>query len=602
MRLSFPYGSVKSTATATLLLIMCFSGQVLAQIKFDNILYGASYYSEYMPTDRLEKDVQLMQEAGVSVVRLGESSWSGFEPQDGRFQFAWMDRIVERLHKANIKIIMGTPTFSIPAWLWRAHPDMLIEHLDGSSVGYGIRQNVDITNPMFLKYAERIVRKIAEHYAGNPAVIGFQVDNETLTRGAANSGFQRGFLNYIKNKFQSVESLNKIWGLNYWGMTLNSWEEFPDRKSVTNTGYKLEWERYKMKVIADYLTWQTKIVDEYKRPDQFVTHCFMTTPEIDKPATARSMDILGLNKYPPAQDKLTGAEYAMAGDYIRSVKNNNYLVTETTGQTTGWDSKEQAPRYDGQLRLNLYSNIGSGANMVAYWHWHSIHYGQETYWKGILSHDLEKNRIYYEMQNTALELKRFGSHLVNLKIKPKVAILYSYDANHALNIMPYKDGSNIYQAQTDQLHRAAYNNSTAVDYVFANQCNFKDYKVVIIPPLYVASDSLLNAISDYVKDGGQVVMMFKSGFTDQNSMVRPVIAPGPLRKACGFYYQEFASIGKIPLKANVFSVEAKDNTVSDWAELILPETAKALAYYDHSFYGKYPAITINHYGKGGPSL
>lgn len=570
----------------------------LAQIKFNNILYGVSYYHEYMPTERLEKDVLMMQEAGITVVRLAESSWSGFEPQEDRFEFAWMDRIIERLHKAGIKVIVGTPTYSIPAWLWKKHPDMLIQTADGRKMGYGIRQNVDLTNPDFLHYAERIVRKIAEHYAKHPAVIGFQVDNETLTRGAANPSFQKGFLDYVKSRFGTVQVLNKIWGLNYWGMALNGWDEFPEHTSVTNTGYKLEWERYKMKVIADYLTWQTKIVGEYKRPDQFVTHCFMTTPEIDKPATSRNMDILGLNKYPPAQDKMTGAEYAMAGDYIRSVKNNNYLITETTGQTTGWDSKEQAPPYDGQLRLNVYSNIGSGANMVAYWHWHSLHYGQETYWKGILSHDLQRNRVYDEMQQTARELKKFGPRLVNLKIRPQVAILFSYDANHALNIMPYKDGSNAYRSQTDQLHRVLYNNSVAVDYVFANQINFKDYKLVVIPPLYVASDSLLNAISDYVKNGGQVVMMFKSGFTDQNSMVRPVVAPGPLRKACGFYYQEFANIGNIKLKNNPFQVADKENTVSEWAEMIIPETAEALAYYDHPFYGKYPAITSNKFGKG----
>lgn len=587
-----------SYMATTLIAITVLSHTSIAQIKFDNILYGVSYYHEYMPTERLEKDVQMMQDAGVSVVRLAESSWSGFEPQEGKFEFAWMDRIIDRLHKAGIKVIVGTPTYSIPPWLWKKYPDMLIEYADGRKIGYGIRQNVDLTNPDFLRYAERIVRKIAEHYAKHPAVIGWQVDNETLTRGAANPSFQKGFLEYIKAKFGTVQALNKIWGLNYWGMALNNWDEFPDRNSVTNTGYKLEWERYKMKLIADFLSWQTKIVDEYKRPDQFVTHCFMTTPEIDKWASSQSMDVLALNKYPPAQDKLTGAEYAMAGDYIRSVKHSNYLITETTGQTTGWDSKDQHPPYDGQLRLNVYSNIGSGANMVEYWHWHSIHYGQETYWKGILSHDLEPNRVYYEMQKTAKELKRIGPRLVNLKIKPQVAILFSYDANHALNIMPYKDGSNAYSSQTDQLHRILYNNSVAADYVSANHPDFKDYKLLIIPPLYVASDSLLNAISDYVKNGGQVVMMFKSGFTDENSMVRPVIAPGPLRKAAGFYYQEFGNIGELKLKGNPFTLADKDNTVSEWAEMIIPETAKALAYYDHSFYGKYPAITSNNFGKG----
>ena len=574
------------------------SGRASAQIKFDNILYGVSYYAEYMPTDRLEQDAQMMQAAGVTVVRLGESSWSGFEPQEGNFQFEWMDRIINRLHQAGIKVIVGTPTYSIPPWLWHKYPEMLIEYAGGRSASYGIRQNVDISNASFLFYAERIIRKVANHYAKNPAVIGFQVDNETLTRGANNHDVQVDFVTYLKAKFGTVQTLNKIWGLNYWGMAMNNWDEFPDRDGVTNTAYKLEWERYKMKTIADFLTWQTKIVDEYKRPDQFVTHCFMPIPDIDKPQTSRAMDILGLNCYVPVQDNCTGAEYAQAGDYIRSVKNSNYIVTETNAQTTGWDSKQQYPPYDGQLRLNAYSNIGSGANMVSYWHWHSLHYGQETYWKGVLSHDLQPNRVYYEMQKTAQELKKIGPHLVNLKIKPQVAILYSYDANHALNIMPYKDGNNAYQAEANQLHRALYNNSVAVDYVFANHCNFKDYKLVVIPPLYIATDSLLNAIADYVKNGGQVVMMFKSGFCDENSMVRPVIAPGPLRKACGFYYQEFANIKELKLKTNPFGVADKENTVSEWAELIIPETAQPLAYYDHPFYGKYPAITINQYGKG----
>ncbi|MBL7738638.1 MAG: beta-galactosidase [Chitinophagaceae bacterium] len=587
----------KLTATAFVFFSLL-AHTAFSQIKFDNILYGASYYHEYMPAERLEKDVQLMQEAGITVIRLAESSWSGFEPQEGRFEFEWMDRIIDRLHKAGIKVIVGTPTYSIPAWLWKKYPDILIEYADGKKMGYGIRQNVDLTNPDFLKHAERIVRKIAEHYAKHPAVIGWQVDNETLTRGAANPSFQKGFLEYIKQKFGTTQNLNNIWGLNYWGMAIQNWEEFPDRNSVTNTGYKLEWDRYKMKVIADFLSWQTKIVGEYKRKDQFVTHCFMTTPEIDKPATSKYMDLLGLNKYPPTQDKCTGAEYAMAGDYLRSVKKLNYIITETTGQTTGWDSKDQYPPYDGQLRLNVYSNIGSGANMVAYWHWHSIHYGQETYWKGILSHDLEKNRVYDEMKQTAHELKKFGNRLVNLKIKPEVAILFSYDANHALNIMPYKDGGNAYRSQVDQVHRALYNNSVAVDYVFAEKANLNEYKLVVIPPLYVASDSLLKAISDYVQNGGQVVMMFKSGFTDENSTVRTAIAPGPLRKAAGFYYQEFASIKELKLRQNPFTVAEKENMVYDWAELIIPETAKVLAYYDHPFYGKYPAITSNQYGKG----
>ena len=131
--------------------------------RMDTFLYGAAFYEEYMPEDRLEKDVQLMQQAGINVVRVGESTWSLWEPEDGRFEFAWMDRIVERLARAHIRVIMGTPTYSIPPWMFKKHPEILVTHLDGQKATYGLRQNMDITNPDFLRYAERVTRKIAEH-------------------------------------------------------------------------------------------------------------------------------------------------------------------------------------------------------------------------------------------------------------------------------------------------------------------------------------------------------------------------------------------------------------------------------------------------------
>jgi beta-galactosidase len=197
---------------ACLIILNCLSIESRAGVAFKELLYGVSYYHEYQPEERLEKDVQLMQEAGVNVVRLAESSWSGFEPQEGRFEFAWMDRIIDSLHKAGIHVIVGTPTYSIPPWLWKKHPEILIEYMDGKKAAYGIRQNVDINHPTFRIYAERIIRKVAEHYAKHPAVIGFQVDNETLTRGANNPDFQEGFNKRVKEKFGTVENLNRSVG------------------------------------------------------------------------------------------------------------------------------------------------------------------------------------------------------------------------------------------------------------------------------------------------------------------------------------------------------------------------------------------------------
>lgn len=590
-------------------LLLLIAGTFSAQSqKFNNVLYGAAYYQEYMPSDRLADDLKLMKESGMSVVRLGESTWSLFEPREGEFEFAWMDRIIDGLHANGIKVILGTPTYSMPAWLWHKHPEVLVDYEKGGKAYYGIRQNMDITNPTFLFYSERIIRKMMEHYAKHPAIIGYQVDNETTSYGVNNYDFQISFVDYLKKKFVTTDTLNKIWGLNYWGMTLNDWDEFPPRDGVTSTAYKLEWERFKRKTVADYLTWQANIVSEYKRPDQFITHCFMpSVQDIDQIESAKKMDVMAVNVYHGSQDNLTGDEIAFTGDFFRSVKNKNYLITETNAQTIGWDSRSQYPPYDGQLRMNVYAHLGSGANMVEYWHWHSIHYGQETYWKGVLSHDLKPNRAYSEYSKTAHELQKFGKDLVNLKIESKVAILFSHDANAALNIMPFKGGKpdmwggtgNIYRNElVGQFHKVLYRNNVPVDFIFPENARFENYDLVIIPALYIASDELLNKISKYVENGGHVIMQFKSGFCDENSMVRPMLAPGPLRKACGFYYQEFTNFNELRLKDNPFKVNDESNKVYAWGEYLIPETAKALAYYDHQYFGKYPAITINNFGKG----
>ena len=586
-----------------LFFLMTVAGAIFAQIqKMDNILYGAAYYQEYMPSDRLSEDLKLMKESGISVVRLGESSWSLFEPREGEFEFAWMDRIIDALYANGIKVMLGTPTYSMPVWLWHKHPEVLINYEKGGQAYYGIRQNMDITNPTFLFYSERIIRKMMEHYAKHPGIIGFQVDNETTTHGLNNYDFQISFVDYLKKKFVSTDNLNKIWGMNYWGMTMNGWDEFPPRDGITNTGYKLEWERFKRKTVADFLTWQANIVSEYKRPDQFITQCFMpSVQEIDQIASSVKLDVLAVNVYHGSQDRLTGDEIAFAGDFFRSVKMKNYFITETNAQTTGWDSRSQNPPYDGQLRMNVYAHMGSGANMVEYWHWHSIHYGQETYWKGVLSHDLQPNRIYAEVSKTAHELQKFGKKLVNLKISNKVAILFSHDSNDALNFMPFKNGrgDNVYRNDlVGQFHRVLFRNNVGADFIFPENARFEDYDLVIIPALYIASDELLNKISKYVENGGHVIMQFKSGFCDENSMVRPVLAPGPIRKACGFYYQEFTSFKELRLKDNPFKVDEASNKVYDWGEYLIPETAKALAYYDHPEFGKYPAITLNNFGKG----
>ena len=587
------------------------SGLAAAQepVHFDNVLYGAAYYHEYMPYDRLDKDVALMQQAGLTVVRMGESTWSLWEPEDGHFEYAWMDRVVAAMRKAGIKVIMGTPTYSIPTWMYHAHPEVLARPLGGAKAFYGMRQNMDTDNPTFRFYAERLIRNLVDHYRDNPAVIGWQIDNETSSYGASNHDVFVGFVNHLKEKFGTVENLNKAWLLNYWGEDVNAWEDMPTRDTAQSTGYKLEWSRWEQMRVTNYLAWQAALVRAHKRGDQFVTQDYggAMRRDVNELAIAQALDIAANNPYHGTQDHMDGEQQANVGDYTRSLKHANYLVTETNAESIGWDSAWQYPPYDGQLRLDVYTHLSSGANMVEYWHWHSIHSGQETYWKGVLGHDLEPGRAYAEVSRTAHELEKIGPHLVNLKIRNQVAILYSVDSANAIDFMPFTHDNGPmwsagqgpdYSALVHQFHEVLYRANVGVDYVFPQTTDFSQYKVLIVPALYVADDGQLKQIADFVHGGGHVLMTFKSGFCDENSMVRWVRQPGPLREAAGFSYQEFSNLEKpLALKSDPYKAGA-ENKVSWWAEFLMPEHAQAIAFYDHPFFGRWPAITRNQFGSG----
>ena len=589
-------------------------------LDFPTVLYGAAYYNEYMPGDqtaRLDKDVALMKAAGINVVRMGESTWSLWEPADGQFDYAWMDRIVDTMGKAGIKVILGTPTYSIPAWMAHQHPEILADRLPSGMFGgagepstYGMRQNMDTDSPAYRFYAERLIRHIVAHYKDNPTVIGWQLDNETSSYDSANRDVFIGFQHYLEKKFGTPEALSKAWFLNYWGENLHTWEDLPTRNGAQSTGYKLEWTRWSQMRVTDFLHWQSVLVRECAGPGQFVTTDYgsMMRNDVNEESISAFLDIPADNIYHGTQDHFDGSTQSIQGDFTRSLKHGNFLITETNAQTIGWNSAFQFPPYDGQMREDVYTHLSSGANMVEYWHWASIAANQETYWKGVLSHDLEPNRAYAEVSRTAHELQKIGPHLVGLKIHNDIAILWSRDSANAIDFMPFTSNASMpwlqgrsnadYGSLVQQMHHSLYNLNVGSDFVFPETTDFSQYKLLIVPALYISDDALLQRISDYVKAGGHVVMTFKSGFANENSAVRWVRAPGPLREAAGFSYQEFSNLEhSLALKDDPFHV-GDGNKVEHWAEFLMPDHAKALAYYDHPFFGKWPAITENQFGSG----
>ncbi|MCU7550082.1 beta-galactosidase [Chitinophagaceae bacterium LB-8] len=572
-----------------------------AQFQPNQLLYGVAYYDEYMPYERLDKDVQMMKEAGINVVRIAESTWSTLETQEGVFDFSHIDRVLNAMHKAGIKVMIGTPTYAVPTWLVKKYPDILAITPRGQNQ-YGARQNMDITNPHFLEHAEKVIRKLLEHVKDHPAVIGYQIDNETKSYETSGPNVQKQFVQYMKAKFPSLDSLNKAFGLDYWSNRINSWDDFPSVNGSINASLSSEFAKFQRSLVTNYLAWQAKIVREYKKPHQFITqnfdlgwrgHSYGIQPDVDHFAAAKALDIAGIDIYHPSQNQLTGAEISLGGDLTRSMKGGqNYLVIETEAQ-----GFPQWVPFPGQLRLQAFSHLASGADMVSYWHWHSIHNAIETYWKGLLSHDFEPNPTYDEAKTIGADFQKLSAHLIHLQKRNNVALLFSNEALTAFNSFPIS-GEN-YNTLFRPMYDVLYRMNVGVDLIDPSSTNLEQYKLIVVPALYAAPDSLLKRLNQYIKNGGHVVYTFKSGFSNEHVKVRSVRQPGIISEACGIYYSQFTDPqNDVELKGDLFNGGTEQNKVRKWMELITPTTAKVLAYYDHPVWKKYAAITQNNYGKG----
>jgi beta-galactosidase len=590
---------IKNAIKFFLLLLVFIVSAAKAQVK--SFLLGAAYYPEYMPVQRVDADIILMKKAGINTVRMGESSWALFEPADGRFDFLWLDSIVNKMYAAGIHVIIGTPTYSIPAWMALKHPSVLAKHKWGGQFDYGGRCTHDITNPVYLYYARRIVKKIVAHYASHPAVIGFQIDNESKTNFLGNQKYYEELKVFVKKKFKTTQQLNKLWGLNYWGQTVNNWGELPSVKGTVFNGYKLALEEFNHLTITNFLKWQAGIVKKYKRAQQFITHNFDLFeggphPAVRQDSIASFLDYAGTDIYHGWQNDFTGAEIACGGDYTRCLKRKQYLVIETNAQTTTINPKGQQPPFDGQLRLALYAHIAAGAAMVGYWHWHSTHAGAEIYWKGILSHDLKPNRAYEEIKAISAELKPIEALLINLQIKNRVALFYSHASKLAIENEPSLANSD-YQNEFVQLHKCLYEMNIGTDIITVAD-SLEKYDVVVVPALYVAPQHLLKKLIAYAQKGGHIIFTPKSGYADENALVRNLTQPALIANAAGVYYQEFASLQQP--EQLVSNIAAFDSSVKGCkrAELLVADSGLVLYRYTNSLLKNYAAAVTNFYGSG----
>ncbi|MCF4119905.1 beta-galactosidase [Antribacter sp. KLBMP9083] len=592
------------------------------------LLFGVAYYPEYHVVERTHEDLDLMRAASMNVIRVGESVWSTWEPRDGELDLDWLAPVLDAAHERGIRAILGTPTYAVPPWLSTAYPEIAGERRTGERIPWGARQEVDYTHPAFLFHAERVVRAILERYAQHPAIIGYQVDNEPGLELFHNHGVFTRFVRHLQGIYGDVETLNREWGLTYWSHRIGDWSQLwrPDGNSFPQ--YDLAWRRFQAELTTDFIAWQVGLVDEYRSPDQFVTTCLQYPRRgLDDEQLGRRLDVSAGNPYYGMQDHLdTAKELAQPNDWtttgvpglfrqadrLYSSRQARYLVTETNAQSIG-TADSNFPPYPGQLKQAAYAFISRGAAMIEYWHWHTLPYGTETYWGGVLPHSLRPGRVYREVSQIGEELERLGSALDGYEPDADVAILWSTPSRFAMQYMPPlasggQPDDQAYEHIVDAFHRGVVDAGLQARILHLPQAHAlgadelaRRFPVLVAAGLYITTDDDLSLLREYAAAGGHLVLGPRTAYADEEARARVAVAPDQLHAAAGVWYEEFsnldADVQVVATGGSPLVLDA-DATAQRWVDGLISDGAEALATYKHPRFGDFPTVVTHPHGSG----
>ncbi|MFE7504724.1 beta-galactosidase [Promicromonospora sp. NPDC057488] len=580
---------------------------------------GTAYYNEYLPDPgRLETDLRLMAEAGIGCIRVGESVWSTWEPADGRFDLEWLTPVLDGAAAHGIDAILGTPTYAVPPWLSRKHPELAVRRRDGSRVPWGARQEADFTADTFRAYAERVIRAVVGRHGRHPAVVGIQLDNEPGLHLIHNEGVVARFRRWVADRYGDPETLNHEWGLAYWSHRIADWDELWEPAGNTTPAYELAWRRFQAEQTTEFIAWQAGIVRELVADDTFLTTCIAyQRPAMDDVAVGAALDVASGNAYYLAQDALAlatdgagGHWYAddvpqvvLMADRVRATKEAPFLVTETGAGSIG-PARLTRPPYDGQLGQAAWLLAARGARLVSYWHWHTLHSGAEAHWGGILGHDLEPGRVYDQVAATGRQLAAAAPWLADARPDEQVGVVHDHDSEWLTAFDPpfgtegAPDRAS-YQKIVGAFGRGAVDAGLQVGYLNARRLPpagelVRRYPTLVVAGLIAAPDATLAILAEYARLGGRLVLGPRTGYGDHEGRMRPTRAPALLGDAAGVTYRETAALAD-PVEVRLGDLAG---TAHGWADCLEPDGATTLARYDHPHLGRWAAATRRAVGQG----
>jgi len=608
----------------------------------NRVLFGAAYYHEYQPAPRLDTDLDFMAQAGFSVIRVGESVWTTWEPEDGRFDLDWLVPVLDGAHQREIGVILGTPTYAVPPWLARRYPEIAAEPSTGQRMPWGARQEIDYTHPAFKFYAERVIRKIVSRYADHPAVIGYQVDNEPGMLLFHNHGVFQRFVDELRHTYQTVEALNEAWGLVYWSHKISTWADLWRPDGNWQPQYDLAWRKFQAQLTTEFIAWQADLVREYARNDQFVTTCISyDRPTVDDANLTAALDVTAGNPYYAMQDALTvpsttvtpqgwttaGAwSLFLSADRMFASKQAPFLITETNAGAIG-GSSSNFPAFDGQWRQAAWAFVARGAEMIEYWHWHTNHFGAETYWIGILPHDQQPGRVYAELSRLGSDFEKASSRVVGLRPDAQIGLVYSARSKWGLAFQaafpqpgkghmvwsPHDTDQRSYHRIFEAFYRGTFDAGVPARLIHDVQLVGPDGSRLIEPAalaaelpalvvagLLVAEDELLTWLRDYAAAGGHLVLGPRTAYGDDEGRARTDVKPAHLAEAAGVRYQEFSNLTEpLPVVAETDTMILSEGaTATDWIDGLINDGAKVIVGYDHPHFGRFPSVVSTEHGNG----
>jgi len=562
------------------------------------ILLGTDWYPEQWPESRWEEDLRLMEAAHIRVVRLAEFAWSTMEPSEGHYDFDWLERAVSLAAKHHIVSVLGTPTAGPPAWLTQKYPDTLRIDENGQRATHGSRAHGSVSSPRYRELCRKIAGQMALRFGHNPAVIGWQIDNEY---GYANMSYDdntRQLLqNWLKAKYQTLDQLNTNWTTAYWSQTYDNWGEIPipNANADHNPGLRLEWKRFVTDTWNDYQNNQIEVIRQHADTQQFITGNFMGFFDgfdhyiMSQPLTFASWDdYVGSGHVDPDYNGL-------AHDLTRGFKRQNFWVIETQPGAVNWAAVNNFLNR-GEVRAMAWQAIGHGADEIGYWQWRSALNGQEEYHGTLVGPDGTPVALYEEVSQIGREFEKVASYLAGTQPVSQVALLHDYDSHWAIDLQRHTEKYDQVELLKSYYH-ALQKRAQSVD-VVNPYAKLTPYKLVVAPDLNLIPEDLAKRLADYAQNGGHLVLGPRSGMKDQFNALLPQRQPGFLVDSLGGRVEQYYALEReFPVSGAWGSGQAKI-----WAEQLKPSAASAevLMKYDKSngWLDDQPAVITRTCGNG----